>query len=65
MNVPPFEEGAVGRARNSYVKLWPGSIASCVTPGTPSIAFGTAIPCQWTAVGSGSSFLTTIVTFCP
>src|SRR3954451_19916841 len=52
-------------AVNEYVKVLPGRIGSWVMYGTPSMALGTSMPCQWTVVDCGSSFLTTMETLSP
>ncbi len=41
-----------------YWKVSPGSIGSCVRPGTPSKRFSRRMPCQWTAVGRLSRLVT-------
>jgi len=44
------------------MKLSPGRIGFWVRPGTPSIAFGKRMPCQWTVVSSPSLLTTAIRT---
>ena len=36
-----------GWARNRYWKVWPKPTGYWVPSGTPSISFGTIMPCQW------------------
>jgi hypothetical protein len=48
-----------------HTKRSPGSTGFCVTPGTPSIAFGTFTPCQWMVVASGRRFVRTTRTRSP
>ena len=38
----------------------PGATASCVTPATPSSAFGTSTPCQWIVTPSSMSLFTSV-----
>src|SRR5262245_17980783 len=52
-------------ASNSYVNDSPGITDGCVNGGTPSIEFGTRIPCQWITVPTGSSLWSTTRTLSP
>src|SRR5690242_7498032 len=52
-------------ATNWYVNVAPGLIGGCVTSGTPSIEFGTSMPCQCTTVDCGNSLCTTSFTLSP
>src|SRR5690242_13231821 len=52
-------------ATNWYVNFVPGSTGGWVTSGTPSIAFGTSMPCQWMTVDCGNLLFNTIRTLSP
>ena len=45
-------------ATNSYVKVSPVRIGSCVYGETPSWSFGVWTPCQWMSVPSGVLLVT-------
>jgi hypothetical protein len=55
-----YQNVPVWSARKRYVYEPPGGTASCVTPATPSSAFGTSTPCQWIVTPGSTSRLTSV-----